>query len=240
MHQSQHDFQKTTLQVYSHRKEKLKRRWAYTLLFVSTGLFILSALGVLNGLSEYIQQSLEGSLGFTNKWSETFGPSWFVHLMSDVAALGGKVIIFFATSITIGYYWIRHEHKKLWKFVIVVIGGGTLLIGLKLAYAQDVPYEPVDLFISSIANFPSGHAMMSMIFYLTIAVFLTRKQRRTVVRKYTLIVASLIVILVGLARLFGAQHSLSEVIAGWSAGLAWLCLCWFADRYFKIHYSWDF
>ena len=178
-------------------------------------------------------------LGYTNKWSKTFGPSWFVHTMNDLSALAGKVILFLSSAAIIGYYKIRNEHKLLWKFLIVVFGGGLVLTGLKLLFAENIPYEPVDLLISNVAVYPSGHAMMATIFYLTVAVLLMRKQRRVVVRKYTLIVASIIIVLIGLARIFGAAHSLSEVVAGWSAGLIWLCLCWLAERYIMKNLRWN-
>jgi len=224
--------------AYSYEKERIKHYFAYLLLFIGVLLFTLSAMGVFNGLSEAIQNKLVDALGYTNKWSKTFGPSWFVHTMNDLSALGGKVIMFLSSVAIIGYYEIRKEHKLLWKFVIVVLGGGLVLTGLKLYFAENIPYEPVDLLISNVANYPSGHAMMATIFYLTVAVLLTRKQRRIVVRKYTLIIATIIIILIGLARFFGAQHNLSEIIAGWSAGLVWLCLCWLAERYIIKKLSW--
>ena len=231
MPQTNYSRRRLPTEVYSYESERIKRSLAYTLLIFSSLLLTAASLGLLNGLSESVQNLLFNLLGYTNKWSKTFGPSWFVHIMSDLAALAGKVIMFLSTVTIIGYYRIRKEHKLLWKFVLVVLGGGLVLIGLKLLFAEDIPYEPVDLLISNVADYPSGHAMMATIFYLTVAVLLTRKQRRVVVRKYTLIVAIIIIVLIGLARLFGAQHSLSEVIAGWSAGLIWLCLCWFAERY---------
>jgi hypothetical protein len=35
---------------------------------------------------------------------------------------------------------------------------------MKMVFAENVPYEPIDLLISSIASYPSGHAFMSMLF----------------------------------------------------------------------------
>ena len=226
-------------EVYSYETERIQRLLAFILLIFSSILFAATSLGILNGLSESIQNSLLNMLGYTNKWSKTFGPSWFVHTMNDLSALAGKVILFLSSAAIIGYYKIRNEHKLLWKFLIVVFGGGLVLTGLKLLFAENIPYEPVDLLISNVAVYPSGHAMMATIFYLTVAVLLMRKQRRVVVRKYTLIVASIIIVLIGLARIFGAAHSLSEVVAGWSAGLIWLCLCWLAERYIMKNLRWN-
>ncbi len=226
-------------QAYSYEKERIKHYIAYLLLFAGTVLFLLSAMGAFNGISQAIQDKLVDSLGYTNRWSKTFGPSWFVHIVNGMSALGGKVIIFLGIVITAGYYKVRKDNKRLWKFLFVVLGGIASMLTLKFISADEIPYEPVDLLINNISSYPSGHAMMGMIFYLTIAVFLTRKQRRSAVRKYTLTVSYIIVFLIGISRIFDASHSFTEVVAGWSAGMIWLCLCWLAERFIKKHSKWE-
>ncbi len=108
-----------------------------------------------------------------------------------------------------------------------------------MIFAEDVPYEPIDLLLSSIATYPSGHAFMAMLFYLTTAVSLTRKQRRSEVRVYTFVFTSIIIFLIGISRILGAQHSLTEVLAGWSLAIIWLSCCWLIERFIKINYKWD-
>ena len=225
--------------VYSYEKDRQKLKFAYFLLSTASVVFLLTLIGVTDGVSEWIDYFLLDNLGYTNKWSKTYGSSLLVHTLSDLSALGGKVLLFIATTFTIIYYIIRKEYKLLWKFLTVIISGSFLLLFIKLIFAEDVPYEPIDLLVSSIATYPSGHAFMAMLFYLTIAVLLTRKQRRNEVRVYTFVFTSIIIFLIGISRILGAQHNLTEVFAGWSLALIWLSCCWLMERFIKINYKWD-
>lgn len=225
--------------VYSYSKDRRKLKFAYFLLATGFGVFFLTLIGVTDGVSEWIDYFLLENLGYTNKWSKTYGSSLLVHTLKDFSALGGKVLLFIATTFTVVYYKIRKENKLLWKFLIVIAGGSFLLLFMKMVFAEDVPYEPMDLLVSSISTYPSGHAFMAMLFYMTIAVLLTRKQRRSEVRVYTLVFTSIIIFLIGISRILGAQHNLTEVLAGWSLALIWLSCCWLIERFIKVNYKWD-
>ncbi len=217
--------------VYSYENERKKRIAAYFLLISGLFVFFLTLIGATDSISDWTQDFLLAKLGYTNKWSGRFGPMWLVHILDDISAFGGKVVLLIATTFIVGYYKLKNKHKRLWKFLIVVLGGGILLLIIKLMFADETPYDPSDLLIRSIAEYPSGHAMISIIFYLTLAVLVSRKQRRINLRIYTLISASVLIFIIGLSRIVGASHNVTEVLAGWSAGIVWLCLCWFTERY---------
>jgi undecaprenyl-diphosphatase len=225
--------------VYSYEMDRQKQLLAYFLLIISSIVFFLTLVGATNGISKLVDYFLLDNLGYTNKWTKSYGPQLLVLTINDVAALAGKVVFLFAIIFVTGYYFIRKENKLLIKYLVVVLGGSFLLLIVKMIFADDVPYEPIDLLISNISNYPSGHAFTAVVFYLTSAVFLTRKQRRREVRIYTLVFASVIIFLIGVSRIFGAQHSITEVLAGWSLGLMWLCICWLTERYIKIHFKWN-
>ncbi|MGD8307487.1 MAG: phosphatase PAP2 family protein, partial [Ignavibacteria bacterium] len=132
---------------------------------------------------------------------------------------------------------IRREYKLYWKFLSVMLGGMFILIVIKMLFAKEIPYNPIELITTDISSYPSGHAFMAMIFYSTIAVLLSRKQRRSKVRRFTFVSALIIILLVGLSRIFGAAHNFSEVLAGWSLGLIWVCTCWLIERYIRVNYQ---
>ncbi len=223
--------------VYSYETDRQKLLFAYLLLATGSGVFLLTLIGVTNSVSDWIDYFLLDNLGYTNRWSKTYGPMGFVQTLNNISALGGKVLLFLATTFIVIYYTIRKEYKLLWKFLTVIISGSFLLLVTKMIFAEDVPYEPIDLILSSISTYPSGHAFMAMLFYLTIAVFLTRKQRRREVRVYTIVFVSIIIFLIGISRILGAQHNLTEVLAGWSLALIWVTLCWLAERFLKINFN---
>jgi len=217
--------------------EKQKATLAYSLLAVGIVLFLLTLSGLFNGISNSVEYFLTDTLGYTNKWSKTFGPQPFVNLMDDISALSSKFFITISIILITLYYRIREEHKQVWKFLFVIVGGISFLIFVKLLFAKDTPEDPILLIITNIGSYPSGHAFIAVIFYLTLAVILSRTQKSSGVRRMLFIAASVIIFLVGISRIFGASHNLNEVIAGWSLGLVWVSICWLIERFIKINYK---
>jgi undecaprenyl-diphosphatase len=66
--------------------------------------------------------------------------------------------------------------------------------------------------------------------YLTLGVLLAGIARPRRVKVYVLAVASLLVVLVGLSRIYLGVHYPTDVLAGWVGGLAWALVCWLVAR----------
>jgi undecaprenyl-diphosphatase len=156
---------------------------------------------------------------------------------NNFSSLGSSPVILFFLIIVSGYYSIRKQHKRLNKFLFVVLGGGILMYILKIIFSEELPYEPIEILTTTISPFPSGHAMMATIFYLTLAVFITRWQSRKKARRYTIIVTSLLIFIIAASRILSGAHTFTEVLAGWSAGMVWLSCCWMLERYVKKNRS---
>ncbi|NNL19940.1 MAG: phosphatase PAP2 family protein [Ignavibacteriaceae bacterium] len=176
---------------------------------------------------------LENNLGFTNKWSTTYGPDWYVWVNIDIAALGSKIVLFVVTLIVISYFLIRKKLRRLWKFIFIFFGGAAIMMVFKILFAEELPYEPTDFILTTFSTYPSGHTTMSTIFYITLAVYITRAQHTIKTKRFTIIAGSILVVLIGCSRFLPGTHTVTEVLAGWSLGLIWLCFCWFLDRYIK-------
>ena len=75
-------------------------------------------------------------------------------------------------------------------------------------------------------SFPSGHATMAAVTYLTLGVLLARVQKRRRMKLYLLTVALILVLLVGFTRVYLGVHWPTDVLAGWCIGTAWALGCW--------------
>ena len=222
---------------YDYNLERKKMHWAIYLLSFSLLLFLFSVFGLTAEFSDRINDLLISQLGYTNKWSTKFGPSWFLHINNNLSALGSATVLLILLIIVAGFYKINKQQKRLNKFLSVVIGGGIIMQILKIIFAEELPYEPIEFFTTTVSAFPSGHTMMSTIFYLTLATFITRWQRKRKVRRFTLIATSSLIFLIAISRILSGAHTFTEVVAGWSGGMVWLCCCWLLERYIKNNKS---
>ena len=75
-------------------------------------------------------------------------------------------------------------------------------------------------------SFPSGHAMLSAITYLTLGVLLARLSPRRAVKAYVIALAIILTLLVGVSRVYLGVHWPTDVLGGWCLGAGWALLCW--------------
>jgi undecaprenyl-diphosphatase len=108
---------------------------------------------------------------------------------------------------------------------LAVIGAELLTLALKLGFERERPFFPDPLATASGFSFPSGHATASLAFYGALAVLGVRRFGSLAARATILGGAVLFVLAIGFSRMYLGVHFLSDVLAGFSVGLAWLTLC---------------
>lgn len=219
--------------VFNYEADRQRKHWALIILIVSTLIFSLTILGLTDWISNLTSSFLLNNLGYTNKWSTYFGPEWFVGINKDIAALGGFPLLFIFLLIIIIYYSLRKESRRLWRLLFIMVGAGILMLIAKTTFAHEIPDDTIEILTNQISSFPSGHAMMGTIFYTTLGVTISRRQHSRKTKRLTLITAFVIIILIGISRILPGTHSVTEVFAGWSLGMIWLCLCWILERRIK-------
>ncbi len=167
-------------------------------------------------------------LAFRNPADPTdpLGPAWFEQSVEEITALGGYTILTVLVAIVVGYLVVARRYGPA-LFVALSVGLGTL-VGqlLKLAYDRPRPDVVNHLVAIHTASFPSGHATMSTLVYLTLAALIARLVEDWRVRAYVICVAVLLSLAVGLSRLYLGVHWPSDVAAGWALGVAWASLSW--------------
>lgn len=159
--------------------------------------------------------------------SDPLGPRWLEETMRDITGLGSIFTIAFVT-LSVVLFLAMTERRRIAVFLVAAIGGGLVASTvLKLFYVRprpDLVPHGMEVFT---ASFPSGHAMMSAIAYLTLAGLLARVERGRGVKILTLALGVFVTLLVGISRIYLGVHWPSDVVAGWCVGAAWAALCWF-------------
>ncbi|MBS7704273.1 phosphatase PAP2 family protein [Chelatococcus asaccharovorans] len=158
--------------------------------------------------------------------ADPIGPQWLEIGMRDITSLGSIPVLALIVAVVIGYLVLARK-PGVALLVAISVGGG-LLLGhlLKLRFERPRPDLVAHLVDIHSLSFPSSHAMLSAVTYLTIGALLTRVERRRIVRLYILVVAVGLTLLVGLSRIYLGVHWPSDVLAGWCAGAAWAMGCW--------------
>jgi len=213
--------------------ERRNKFIALIIFFSSLLIFALTVIGVTDSISNHTSEFLLNHLGLTNKWSTSFGPEWFVGLNKNISALGGFPLLPIFFTIVVTYYYLCEESGRLWRLVFIVLGGVFLMLIVKLNFAVEIENIAFKLIIGSISSFPSGHSMMGTIFYGSLAVTISRIQHSRKTKMFILITGAIIIIFIMISRILPGIHTLNDVIAGWSLGLAWLSFCWILEKYFR-------
>ena len=168
-----------------------------------------------------------------NDPSNPIGPQWLESVCRDLTSLGSPTVLALITIAVICYLWIDGK-RAVAAFVVVAIAGGAVLSTLlKLGFARPRPELVSHLVSVDSFSFPSGHATMATVTYLTLGVLLARVQKRRRIKIYLISVALILAILIGLTRIFLGVHWPTDVIAGWCIGTAWALGCWLAATWLQ-------
>jgi undecaprenyl-diphosphatase len=158
------------------------------------------------------------------------GPPWLEGAMRDITSLGSaSVLVLITTAVIVYLLMIRRPATALLIFVAVA-GGQVLSSLLKAGIDRPRPDLVSHLVNETSFSFPSGHAMLSAVTYLTLGSLAARFLHGRTTKIFVLCLAVLTTVLVGISRVYLGVHWPSDVLAGWCAGFAWAMLCWLVAR----------
>jgi undecaprenyl-diphosphatase len=199
----------------------------------SVWLFLTVANEVVEGETHRIDQWLLLSLRNPDDSADPVGPPWMEEVGRDLTALGGIAVLTLITLTVVGYLFLAHKHHAALFVLGAVVGGLLLSTLLKGLFARPRPDLVPHLSHVSSSSFPSGHSMLSAVVYLTLGTLLARLARPLSHKVFFVAVALLLSLLVGMSRVYLGVHYPTDVVAGWTAGLAWAVLCWLTARYLQ-------
>jgi len=167
-------------------------------------------------------------LAFRNRsdLSDPLGPAWFESIMRDFTALGGVAVLTTVTALVAGFLFLTGKRRAAWMVLVSIVGGIALSHLLKWGFGRPRPDLVPHVTAVYTQSFPSGHAMLSAVVYLTLGALLARTERDVRVKIYLLAAASLLTMAVGVSRVYLGVHWPTDVLAGWAVGAGWALICW--------------
>ncbi len=152
--------------------------------------------------------------------SHEIGPRWLQESARDITALGGFTVTVLVSIFATAMLVLHRRRREALLFAAVVIGTEVASEAIKFLIARPRPVlvPHYDLVYSS--SFPSGHAMMSPVVYLTLAAVLAAGTPSRQVRTVLLGSAAFLVVAIGVSRVYLGVHWPTDVLAGWALGCA--------------------
>lgn len=105
------------------------------------------------------------------------------------------------------------KNNKLLKITINSIISPIVNNILKAIFRRPRPEESLRLVNETNFSFPSGHAMISIFFYLTIIILINKSNFKC--KNILNLILLLIIILIGISRIYLGVHYFSDVIGGY-------------------------
>ena len=109
-------------------------------------------------------------------------------------------------------------------YFITVAGGGLLNLLLKNFFDRERPNINIIIEANGF-SFPSGHSMGSMTYYGFLIYLILRSKRKPLSKLGLGILLCLVILLIGISRIYLGVHYPSDVLAGFVAGSVWLMIC---------------
>jgi membrane-associated phospholipid phosphatase len=200
------------------------------------GLPLLGALLILAGslwaFGQIVdEQIVEGQTATDERladWLHGRATDPFTDVFRAITWTGNFLTLLVVTLVAVVVLWRRRERTDAVFVAFAFLGGQVLSNGMKLGFRRERPFFADPLATESTFSFPSGHALVSLAVYGALALLLARRISSHRRRGLLLAATAAWVALIGFSRLYLGVHFLSDVLAGFAAGAAWLALLYVA------------
>jgi undecaprenyl-diphosphatase len=204
-------------------KHQLTRAFITSLIF-ATGFGLIAILIHDQQLNRFDQMIMN--------WIQGLESPAFTYVMKGFTFIGsGVVVAILVPIVAIFLYFVLGHRRELYLFIGVIIGSALLNEALKLIFHRARPtiHRIID---ATGYGFPSGHSMAAFTLYGIVAFLLWRHLSTSLQRSMVIFFSALMIVAVGLSRIYLGVHYPSDVLGGYLASGSWLAASiWFFHKY---------
>jgi undecaprenyl-diphosphatase len=207
------------MKLETNNKLQLNNRLSISMIFVLLSMLLFTYLAIaIKGGSSFIID--EKAFSFVNYIEAGILTS----IMTGFTSLGSKAGIVSMFLLALLWAGIRYRHyAPLLGLVITVAGGDFLNKKFKSLVGRDRP--SINQEIEGVGHsFPSGHAMVALAFYGLLAYLIIVQLKKSSHKTIVAISFSIMILFIGLSRVYLHVHYLTDVIGGFAAGITLLGL----------------
>lgn len=158
------------------------------------------------------------------------GPAWMLGVWEGLSWLGNTLPRVMGSLLTMLVLWRWRRRAAALFLAAVMLSATALSTALKAWIDRPRPQLVSHLDLVTSASFPSGHALVGTVFYLSLALLLAPLLRAPAARRALIGLAVVLAAATGMSRVALGVHWPSDVLGGWALGGAWLCLSIAAAR----------
>ncbi len=155
-----------------------------------------------------------------------------VKVITTITSAGGRGVLI--PLVVLAVLWLLIRRRPRLAIYLAVTGLGAMILdpSLKALVGRVRPVVDDPVAFGGGNSFPSGHTLGTTIVYGSLAlVLLSATQGRW--KGWIIGAAATIIVAVGLTRIALSVHFLTDVLAGWALGLAWISITAYAFRVWR-------
>ena len=156
-------------------------------------------------------------------WALSFNNSTSVAVWENISLMGSVAVLSSLTIVSACIFAVRRNWQSAQRLVLAMLGAVALNTIIKQMVQRPRPDEVYAHTMPMSYSFPSGHALYSFTFYLTIA-WIVDHQNSSNWTKYIRVVAIVLVALIGTSRIFLGVHYGSDILGSYLIATIWLML----------------
>jgi membrane-associated phospholipid phosphatase len=178
------------------------------------------------GLARWDRPVLDAAIN-----SRTAASTYVVTIFTHLGGPVWMTVIAAAITVTMTLVWRSWTPLTL---MLIGVAGSLLMttVGKDLVGRVRPPQADAVPPYESSPSFPSGHTLNSTVIAGIVAYLLLRRLSSKLARTLTVVLAAGWAVAMGLSRVFLGHHWLTDVVIGWTLGLAWVGAIILAHRLF--------
>jgi undecaprenyl-diphosphatase len=195
------------------------------LLVAAAAAMLLTWLG-----DEVMEGDVLGVDSYARSLVHTVASPGLTKIMWAASRFGGPSVLVPAGLLAAAAFLVRGWRRGALLAVITLAGAGLLNWSLKLSFGRVRPEAFFDYPLPGSPSFPSGHALFAASVFGGLAALLSPRLKHHALKIAVWSAALLLILLVGLSRIYFGVHYPSDVLAGYSVAVIWVTSVALGDR----------